>query len=133
MNDRALLAVGVGLGVVLIGAAFLGARRVLKDGVPNAVNPLSNQNAVYRAAGSVVRVLTDGAEETVGGVAARVREALGGDDARIRAMLKGSPTTQEETVMAHYLGISIKADADAVQATIDNMNAQSEYAYAVAI
>lgn len=61
---------------------------------PEWLNPLSDKNLAYRGAGALVAGVTGGAaaggEDSVGGVAARVREWLTGDDAAIQAMKRGA-------------------------------------------
>ena len=81
----------IGAGAALVALVVFWRNRALID-------PRSDKNLAYQAAGSIVSTVTGGAaaggEDNVGGVAARIREWWSGDDARIRDMLKGAPPAQ---------------------------------------
>ena len=67
-------------------------------------NPASDRNVVNQAASGAVAAITGGAaaggEDSVGGLAARVREWWSGDDAAIEAMKRGAPPVQPDGSIA---------------------------------
>jgi hypothetical protein len=80
----------LGLGALALVAGLGLLVYVKRKEIAAAVNPLSSDNLAYKGASSVTEALTGGAETTVGGAFAQLREWLSGDDARIREMLKGT-------------------------------------------
>lgn len=62
-----------------------------KGAIVSAVDPTSDKNLAYQGASRVIDAATGGAETTVGGLAARVREWVSGDSAKIEAMKSGTP------------------------------------------
>jgi hypothetical protein len=68
-------------------------------------NPADQRNVANVAAGAVVRELTGGAdaggEDSLGGVAARVREWLSGTDAKIEAMKRGTSERPRDAAAGH--------------------------------
>lgn len=92
LTATGVLALGAIAALVLGGFALFANRRELAA----AVNPASSENIAYRAAGGVVGQLTEGAETSVGGVAARLREWWSGDDAAIEAMKRGTPPVNSD-------------------------------------
>ena len=66
--NRDLILFGIGLGLVLVIGAALGARRVVEvvGDVGEAVNPLNPENVFYSGASGATTVLTQ-REETFGG------------------------------------------------------------------
>lgn len=95
------LSVGIDASAILAGVALLGVAGAAffiwtKRGELNAAfNPTKSTNLASQAAGTVVEAATGGAETSVGGLAARVREYVSGDDARIREMLKGGAASTQ--------------------------------------
>jgi len=87
--------VGIGAGVALVAVLAVGGALFLLYRNRERFDPTSDKNLAYSGAGAVVAALTGGAaaggEDSLGGLAARVREWWSGDDAAIAALLQGSP------------------------------------------
>ena len=85
---------GIGAALVVIVAGVLLARRFV-PAVAAAVDPTNPENVFNEGAGAVIVNVTGGAaaggEDSIGGIAARLREWWSGDAARIEAMKAGAP------------------------------------------
>jgi hypothetical protein len=79
-------------GAVVIGAVLL---FVYRDKLAVAFDVNNPNNIASSAGNAVARAITggteNGGEDSLGGVAARVREWLSGDDARIKELTEGAP------------------------------------------
>lgn len=95
-----LIAIGAGVALVAgVGLYFLvkkaGAAAVdAAKAVGTAINPVDENNLANQGVAAVVQSISGGAdsggEDSLGGVAARLREWWSGDDDKIKAMLQGS-------------------------------------------
>lgn len=92
------LALGAGLGLVVLAALGVAGFFFYRNRA--RFDPTNEKNLANQGAGAVVAALTGGAaaggEDTVGGLAARVREWWSGDDEKIAAMLKVEPKSSTQ-------------------------------------
>lgn len=92
------LSLGFGGILGLVAVLFVGIAAWLfysnRKKILSSIDPSSQDNLANKGVNSIVQSVTGGAtaggEDSLGGIAARVREYLSGDDAKIKALLQGS-------------------------------------------